>query len=505
MDGSALLIGLDLGTTNCKAVALTADGHVAASASSSYRLQSPHPGWAAQDVWEVWRGVTETLRALAANVNREQVHGLCLSGAMHSLFPVDKEADPLALAMTWADNRAASYVPVLRAQTDPSALYQRTGCPLRSTYHPVRLRWWLGEGMPAPRGALRFVAIKDWILHRLTGIWATDLSLASTTGLLHLERLCWDEEVLALAGVTTDQLPPLVSPTAVVGGLTRSATEETGLPQGLPVIAGACDGGLANLGAGAISPGQVVVSIGTSGAVRKIVEHPLFDSAERIWCYLLMEGRWFVGGSINNGGLALQWICEKFYPDLPAERGYQQLLEDAATIPAGAGGVLMLPYFSGERNPHWNPQARALIHGLGLGHTRAHVARAVLEGVAFCLADVWEALVGEEQWIEPARLTGAVTRSPVWVQILADVLGMPLVPVETADASALGAALLGHWALGNIKTLGIPQTPRVSTAFMPDPERHAFYATRHRAFQKLYRLLEQAPSAGQDAISLPGR
>ncbi|MBC7261507.1 MAG: hypothetical protein H5T63_05795, partial [Chloroflexi bacterium] len=304
--------------------------------------------------------------------------------------------------------------------------------------------------------------------------------------------LDWDAEALRLTGVTCDRLPSLVPPTAVVGELTQRAADEVRLPRGLPVIAGACDGGLANLGAGAVSPGQVVISIGTSGAIRKIVAHPQFDTAERTWCYFLVEGRWFAGGSINNGGLALQWIRERFYPELSEEGGYKQLLEDAAAVPAGAGGILLLPYFSGERNPHWNPTLRALIYGLSLEHTRAHVARATLEGVAFCLADVWEALAEEGLLREPPRLTGAIVRSPAWVQILADVLGISLTPVEAADASALGAAILGHWAWGNIKTLGIPETPRVSVVFTPDTERHAFYASPHRAFQTLYRLISQA-------------
>lgn len=486
-----MLIGLDLGTTNCKALALTVDGHITASASSSYSLASPQPGWAAQDVRVVWQGVVKVLRALAPKLDAGQISGLCLSGAMHSLFPVDKEANPLGLAMTWADSRAAAYVAPLRAQTDPHALYQRTGCPLRSTYHPVRLRWWLREAAAVCQEASRFVAIKDWVLYRLTGVWATDLSLASTTGLLNLEQLNWDEEALGLAGVTSEQLLPLVHPTAMVGGLTQAAANETGLPLGLPVIAGASDGGLANLGAGAVSPGQVVVSIGTSGAIRKIVAYPQFDAVERTWCYFLVDGCWFVGGSINNGGLALQWIRERFYPELSADLGYEKLLEDVAAVPAGAEGVLVLPYFSGERNPYWNPTVRAVIYGLSLEHTRAHVARATLEGVAFCLADVWEALAEQGKGEEPLLLTGAVARLPVWVQIVADVLGISIVPVEVADASALGAAILGHWALGNIKTLGIAGIPRVSVVFTPNAERHTFYAARHRAFQALYQLVHE--------------
>jgi len=487
----AAVIGLDLGTTNCKAVALTAEGRVLAAASSAYGLQSPHPGWAQQDVWEVWQGVTEAMQSLAAQVPPARVTGLCLSGAMHSVLLVDSDGAPLAPATTWADNRAASQVDALRTRSDPNALYQRTGCPLRSTYHPVRLRWWLLEASQLARRADRFVAIKDWILHRLTGVWATDLGLASTTGLLDIHCLRWDEEALSLAGVSPQRLPPLVSPSAVVGGLTGRAADETGLSEGLPIVAGTSDGGLANLGAGAVVPGQVVVTVGTSGAIRKVVNSPWLDPRERTWCYILVEGRWFAGGAINNGGLALQWVRENFYADLPVDEGYEQALKDAGAIAPGAEGVLLLPYFTGERSPHWDSYARAVVHGLGLEHTRAHVARAALEGVAFCLADVWEALADEEgKLAEPARLTGGITRAPTWAQLVADVLGIPLVPMEVADASALGAAMLGHWALGNVKTFGVSQTPEVSRMVLePDPERHAFYVRRHQAFQSLYRLL----------------
>ena len=166
------------------------------------------------------------------------------------------------------------------------------------------------------------------------------------------------------------------------------------------------------------------------------------------------------------------------------------MLKDAASIAPGAEGVLLFPYFTGERSPHWDSQTRASLHGLALGHSRGHVARAALEGVAFTLADVWEALAQADQPAEPARLTGGITRAPIWAQIVADVLGIPLVPVEVADASALGAAILGHWALGNIKTLGVREMPRGSTtAFAPDAERHALYTHRHRAFQSLHRSL----------------
>jgi len=502
-----IVIGLDLGTTSCKSVAVDSDGRLLASAASAYPLYASRPGWAEQDAVDVWNGARDALSQLAQHVPVRRVIGLCLSGAMHSLFPVDRQGTPLAQAMTWADCRAAPYVPLLRARTVPQSLYQRTGCPLRHTYHPARFRWWQEQSPQAFQHAAHFVAIKEWVLHRLTGTWAADLSMSSGTGLLDIRKLQWDEEALSLAGVSADRLLPLVPPEAVVSGLTRRASSETGLPTGLPVVAGAGDGATANLGAGAVMPGQVVVTVGTSGVIRRTVGSPWLDAEERTWCYFLVKGRWFAGGAVNNGGLALQWVRDNLYSDLPAETGLgtpsrsdgvgtpsrhdgvRTVLEEAASIAAGADGVVLLPYFTGERSPHWNADVRATIYGLSLSHTRAHVARAALEGVAYCLADVWAALHSELS--EPARLTGGITRAPVWAQIVADVLGIPLRSMEAADASALGAAMLGHWALGGMKNLGDVQTPDSGRVFEPDPARHAFYSRQHRVFQSLYQSLSR--------------
>jgi gluconokinase len=501
MNDGTCVIGLDLGTTNSKAVALDANGKQLASASSDYRLYSPRSGWAEQKVEEVWQGVLEALKALAGKLPKGvEVAGMCLSGAMHSSLAVDGHGNPLAPALTWADQRAAPQAEALRQRCDPVALYQRTGCPLVSIYHPAKLRWWQEQAPEVARKAHYFTLIKDWILFRLTGEWATDYSITSATGLLDIRKLEWDAEALDLAGVTAAQLPPLVSPRKLVGGLLPDVAQACGLSPGLLVVAGAGDGGLANLGSGTAAPGQSVITVGTSGAVRRVVDQPLLDPQQRTWCYLLAEQRWFAGGAINNGGLALQWVRERFYPELSGEEGFTRLFADAASVPAGAGGVLLVPYFSGERSPHWDAQARALLVGLGLEHGRAHIARAVLEGVAFCLADVWEALQTEET---PAtapvlHLTGGITRSPVWVQILADVLGVRLAPVEAADASVVGAAMLGQWALcqpgqlncreSSLEELAqrVPPGPLVE----PDGERHAGYVEQHRRWQGLYGMVK---------------
>jgi gluconokinase len=487
------MIGLDLGTTSCKAVVLDAAGRTVATARESYDLRVPRPGWAEQDVLVIRDAVTRSLRSVAAS-SPVAPRGISFSGAMHSCLPVDPDGAPLANAMTWADNRAAHLEPAVRDEVDVPALYARTGCPVRSTYHPIRLRWWAEEAPGVARRARWFVALKDWVLHDLTGIWATDLGLASTTGLLDITGLAWDPEALRVARVGPEVLPVLVSSTAVVGGLTAEAAAATGLRAGLPVVAGGSDGGMANLGTGISTPGQAVLTVGTSGAVRQLQHRPWLDSDERTWCYVLDEGRWFIGGAINNGGLALAWTRTTLYPELTPADGFRRLAADAAAVPAGAEGVFLLPYFTGERSPSWTPNDPAMVYGLRLEHGRGHLARAAMEGVAHCLADVWGVLPQPAATGEVTRLTGGITRTPVWAQILADVIGVPLMALDLTDASATGAALLGFRALDRLPPglagAAVPSGP----VYSPGADR-AFYVRHHEAFDALRAVMRTQEGA----------
>ncbi|HXQ95592.1 MAG TPA: gluconokinase [Candidatus Acidoferrales bacterium] len=495
------MIGLDIGTTNCKAVVLDSDGRLVAHASESYALRTPHPGWAEQDVLVLWGAVVRCLRAVAGSALVEPA-GICFSGAMHSCFPVDSDGAPLAPAMTWADNRAAPFEGLVRSEVDVAALYARTGCPVRSTYHPVRLRWWADAAPELTRRAARFVSVKDWILHALAGAWATDVGLASTTGLLDIVALSWDAEALDAGRVRPELLPSLVPSTAVVDGLAPDAAAATGLPAGLPIVAGGSDGATANLGTGIATAGQAVITVGTSGAIRQLADRPWIDPSERTWCYVADGERWLVGGAINNGGLALEWARAMLYPELGTEDGFQRMTADAGTVAAGADGVFLLPYFAGERSPAWTPTDPAMAYGLRLGQSRAHLARATMEGVAHCLADVWDVLPAPAHTGELTRLTGGITRAPVWAQILADVIGEPLMAVDAADASATGAALLGLRALGGSPALGEMPAGQTGPVYAPGADR-AFYVRHHRAFDAL-RARMRDQEAVLDAVARGG-
>jgi gluconokinase len=490
-----VVIGLDLGTTNCKAAAVNPDGEVVASCSNSYRLYSPHPGWAEQDANEVWVEVQKTLSMLIERIKNDEVAAICLSGAMHSVLPIGTNGEPLGRAMTWADQRAAGEVKDLRARVNPEQVYQKTGCPIVSIYNPAKISWW-SDPKNHQKQIHMFVTIKDWIVYQLTGIWCSDLSLASSTGLFDIHQLKWEAGILEQLGIDEKMLPELVSPKQQVGSITAESAKTTGLKPGVKVIAGASDGGLANLGSGATRENQAVVTVGTSGAVRRIVSKPLLDNRERTWCYVLYEDRWFAGGAINNGGLALQWVRERFYPDIPGEKGFSQLMSDADKVDPGSAGVFVLPYFTGERSPHWNATARASFTGFGLEHSREHAARAVLEGVAFCLADVWEALTAESMPDVPIKMTGGITRSPVWAQIVCDVLGVPADLSEAADASVFGAAILGYLGLDpdrKPEDIHIPTDQNIHIE--PNADRHQEYLRIHREFQELYeRMVGKSPT-----------
>ncbi|MCE9590371.1 MAG: gluconokinase [Planctomycetes bacterium] len=494
-----LVIGLDLGTTTCKALAVDARARVIASASSPVKTQFSGDR-AEQDPWLIADTAASVLRRLMSDLHGRPIAGLAISGAMHSLIPIGDDDQPLAPASLWSDRRAATQTAAMRATPEAHDLYNATGCGIRWLYHPPRIRWWLEQEPDIARQTRRFVALKDVVTHRLTGRWCTDTSLASTTGLLDIRTCQWHAGALRAVGIDASHLPELVSPTGEMGRVTAAGAAWSGLPIGTPVIGGGSDGPLANLGAAGAAPGLVVASIGTSGAVRMNVSQPLLDERERTWCYVMQPGRWVAGGAIANAGLALQWVKEKWFSDL----SFDDMIARADAIAPGAEGVLFLPYLTGERNPHWDTDARAVVQGLTLHHTRDHLARAALEGVAFCLADVWDALRPEPSRVagaessmprsalhpdsqSPIRLTGGIVRSPAWCRILCDVLGVSIEVSEHGDASAIGAARFAQVALGIIAPSQLDEPPidERHMVFTPDAERHGRYCEACHLFRKL--------------------
>lgn len=537
-----LVVGLDIGTTAARAAVFDAGGRLLAVAGHSYPLHTPHPGWAEQDPLVVSQAASAAVASAVGAASRRagitsgDVAALSLSSILHSLILVDTRGAPVSPSLIWADTRSVAEAEEISEACDALAMYHRTGCPVHPMYSPAKLRWLRRHRPDEFARSARVLSIKDFLVHRLLGEYVTDVSVASGTGLFGLARRDWDQEALALAGITVSALPRVVEPTDVIGRLDTDAARALGLAPGTPVVAGAGDGVLSNLGSGCAAPGQMTAMIATSGAVRVMVDRPLTDPAgTRTWCYYLAQDRWVAGAAINNGGLVLRWMRDVLWAartgipvpmggaagdvrrktagarpqanrlahggghrsspapsgDVPAS-DYQLLEHWAADVAPGADGLLFLPFLAGERSPFWNAGARGVVFGLSLAHSHRHVVRAALEGVAYRMRSILAAVEDVAGTAVEIRATGGFVRSKLWVQILADVLGRELVVPDTPEASALGAAMLGHVALGTLATLDeAAGLVRVKRTCRPDVATRETYDRLYDLYFRVYWRLQE--------------
>ena len=496
----SIWIGVDVGTTGVRAIAYEASGVSRAAAEAFYPLRTPHPDRAEERPSEI-RAATEQVVRKVADALRHQGRipsGIALSTVMHSLIPLDAAKAPLADMQTWADSRSAGIVRELKENESAlcRAFYERTGCPMHACY-PLAKILWLKQNRPELFARTKFIgSIKDHLFHAFTGEFLIDRSTASTTALYNAHQLAWDAEILNFIGITEEMLPPVVS-TTEMRPLTAAAAERMHLTAGLPVVIGATDGVLVNVGIGAVAAGQLSATIGTSGAVRMLVGEPRTDDAMRTWCYNLVDGLWVAGGAINNGGMILRWMRDKICHFSEAQMAaldvdaYDLMTMKAAKIPAGSDGLILLPFFTGERAPYWNSDLRGMFFGLSLNHSRSHMIRAVMEGICYGMHSVFDALQGFGA-VRDIRMSGSFTKSPLWMQILADVLGEPLVLPSNSEGAAYGAAVLGFISAGEMK--GIADTAALVHAkkvYTPDAENHKTYAQLADISGRLYRNLQK--------------
>ncbi len=485
----AIVIGLDLGTTSTKAVAFTVAGEQLATASHGYPLETPYPGHAVQNPDVILAAAYAAVAEVVAAVGAHRVRGLSFSSAMHSLLGLDPLYRPLTEVITWGDTRAGIQAERLRAAPGGLALHRRTGTPVHPMSPLVKLVWFREQEPKLHESVAFWVGIKDYVILHMCGALVVDHSLASASGLMNIHTLGWDDEALALAGVTPLQLPELVRTRAVLPSITADAAISMGLPVSTPVVVGAGDGPLANLGVGAVRPGVAACSIGTSGALRVGVDRPAVDPLGGVFCYALTEDRWVVGGAINNGGAALDWARSILAMEL-GPGSETELLELAAAAQPGSGGLIMLPYLLSERAPHWSALPKGAYIGLTRSHQREHLLRAALEGVCLQLALVLQSMRSAGLDVTHVRATGGVMKSALWREVLAAALGMTVDFAEGQEGSSFGAALLGMEALGLIESIDIvDQLIPIDESVRPDPRSAAVYASLMPTFGQLYDAL----------------
>jgi len=440
---AGVVIGLDVGTTGVKAVAFGIGSAWQRLALREYELDEPEPGWQVQDVAEILGASAEALAHCVELIGRAPVLAVSVSTAMHGLVALDASCRPITPLVTWADSRAAHEAGELRRSGDATVLHRATGAPVHPMTPLAKLTWFARNDPATCARARWWVGLKECVLHWLTGELVTELSSASGTGLLDMTTRTWSSLATHVAEVSQDKLAPIVATTTVLR-LSAATAAAVGLGTGTPVVAGAGDGPLGNLGTGAIAPGVASLSLGTSGAVRSVVRTPRVDAAGRLFCYALTADCWVLGGAVSNGGIVVRWAADALGSDAPCSDG--EMLALAASAPPGCQGLVMLPYLLAERAPLWEPDIPGAYLGLRRHHGRPHLVRAAVEGVCLQLASIVE-LLAETEPVDSVRATGGALRAPLWRDVLAASIGRPLHVVEDAGGSALGAAALALLAL----------------------------------------------------------
>ncbi|GGL46862.1 gluconokinase [Sporolactobacillus putidus] len=494
------MIGVDIGTTSTKAVLYETSGKVVSHDNQGYPLYTPTALIAEQDPEEIFQAVLSAVKNAISKsgVSSESVKFVSFSCAMHGVIPVDADGKPLMRCMTWADNRSVDWSRRLKNEMGGHAIYLRTGTPIHPMSPITKLLWLRHENPEIFSRAAKFISIKEYVFHKLFGRYVIDYSIASCTGLLNLAHLDWDREALEIAGITPERLSELVPTTYILTGMDRTFSEQMNLKTDTPFVIGASDGVLSNLGVDAIQPGVVAVTIGTSGAIRTVIDQPKTDPKGRLFCYELTDKMWVVGGPVNNGGGVLRWAKDEFAASEveTAKRlginPYDVLTKMAERVSPGSDGLIFQPYFSGERAPLWNPNARGAFFGLTLHHQKQHMIRSVLEGIIFNLYSVLLAM--REQTGEPRKIqaTGGFARSPLWRQMMADIFNQPVSVPESFESSCLGAAVLGLHATGEADSLSVvSDMVGAIHRHVPIKENVVIYEQLFPIFIRLSRKLEE--------------
>jgi xylulokinase len=481
-----LILAHDLGTTGNKASLFDDQGRLVASHTEHYPVHYTQAGWAEQDPLDWWRAVTTSTRALLAEakVDPADIAAVTFSGQMMGIVLIDAAGQPLRSAIIWADQRAVEEAETIGARCGLEHVYRRTGHRVSPAYLAAKILWVKQHQPDLYRQARKFLCAKDFVAFKLTGRCATDYSDASGSNLFDLTQRTWSARLIDALGLDAGVLPEIHASTDVLGEVTRAASEATDLKIGTPVVLGGGDGACATAGAGVIAPGDAYCNIGSSAWISFASAAPLFDPQQRTFTFHHLHPRLFTPmGTMQAAGGARDWLAQLIGTATD---------EELAQVASGCDGALFLPYLIGERSPWWNPQARGAFVGLAMNHSRAALARAALEGVAYNLRLILDALESQGAALPAIRLIGGGAQSPVWQQILADVFARPIHLLDLrSEASSWGAAVAGGIGVGVYAGWEIAKArAEVKTVIDPLPANVAMYAERLAVFTETYHALK---------------
>ncbi|MGZ9235996.1 MAG: xylulokinase [Anaerolineales bacterium] len=480
-------LGIDTSTTSSKALIIDERGEVIAVASSPHTLQTPRPLWSEQNPLEWWEAVSASIKSVLekAGLRGEAISAVGLTGQMHGLVLLDEAGNVLRPAILWNDQRTQSQCDEIHQRIGKEKFIQITGNVALTGFTAPKILW-VKENEPDVFAKAKHVLLpKDFIRYKLTGEYAMDKADGAGTVLFDLKSRTWSSEVLEVLGIDASWMPRTFEGTEFAGDVTEEAASITGLKVGTPVAAGGGDQAAGAVGMGAVEPGVVALTVGTSGVVFATTPSALIEPEGRLHAFChAVPGMWHFMGVMLSAAGSLQWYRDTLAPEM----SFDDLLKEAETVPAGSEGLQFLPYLSGERTPHPDPLARGAFIGLTLRHGRGHMTRAVLEGVSFGLKDSFTLIQNSGLGaITQVRASGGGTKGALWRQILASVLEAELVTVNTAEGAAYGAALLAGVGAG--AWTDVPAACRAAVQMTGSTQPDTAQADTYRKSYALYRGL----------------
>ena len=484
-------IGIDSSTTATKALLMDDEGAVVAIGRSEYDFETPRPLWSEQSPHLWWDATVIAIREALeqGGIDGAAVAGIGLTGQMHGLVLLDDQGEVLRPSILWNDQRTQAECDEIRERVGSQELLTITGNDALTGFTAPKILWVRNNEPDVTDRVAHVLLPKDYVRFRLTDTYAVDRAGGSGTILFDLASRDWSTEVARILDIPMEWLPPTFEGPDVTGVVTEEASALTGLRPGTPVVAGGGDQAANGVGVGAVVPGVVAMSVGTSGVVFAAADRPVVEPAGRLHAFChAVPGMWHLMGVMLSAAGSYRWFKDTFAPGIT----YDELNNAAGTVPAGAEGLVFLPYLTGERTPHPDPLARGAFVGLTVRHRLGHMARAVMEGVAFGLRDSVE-LMAAEMELGEVRVSGGGASSDLWLRIIADVIGLPVRVVGTAESAAHGAAMLAAVGVGAFDSVGEACEAAVDVGEITEPGQDAaVYDEVYRVYRELYPALREA-------------
>ncbi len=484
-----MLLGIDISTTGSKAILIDEQGQVIATHNTPHPSSTPKPLWSEQNPADWWSGAVASIRAVLAETHQPEVSAVGLTGQMHGLVLLDAAGNVLRPAILWNDQRTQQQCDEITERVGFARLIQLTGNRALTGFTAPKILWVRENEPEVYQKAAHVLLPKDYARLMLTGDYAMDVSDASGTSLLDVRERKWSQEVLDALEIPADWMPRLAEGPEITGVISAEAAAQTGLKAGTPVVGGGGDQAAGAVGVGAVEPHIISLVIGTSGVVFAPLARYAYEPEGRLHAFChAVPGMWhFMGVTLSAAG-SLQWYRDTL---APGEK-FDDLLAPTAAVPAGSDGLLFLPYLSGERTPYPDPLARGVFVGLTVRHTKAHMTRAVLEGVAFSLKDCFGLMenAGLPTQLQ-VRVSGGGAQSPLWRQIIADAIGQPLVTTNSTEGAAYGAALLAAVGAGVFPDVATACKTAIRTGDATNPTKAAAYEQPYQNYRALYPALKE--------------